>query len=72
MSVDATGPDLVEAAWRDLRDDGGVHKELADAAYAEPPVIGSGHRGCGPAFAGTPEELAAHEDDARIRSAAEE
>ncbi|MGW4410039.1 DUF6193 family natural product biosynthesis protein [Nonomuraea sp. NPDC004702] len=133
MSADATAHDLVEAAWRDIRDDGHVRKELAEAAYAEPrlrqlfpwtgmgelhfsrctgkrwtwdipyvqPAVGGGYRicgplrtqsigpaataeeaiavvvehlppGCGPAFAGTPAELAAYEDDARIRSAAEE
>ncbi|WP_372344358.1 DUF6193 family natural product biosynthesis protein [Streptomyces sp. KL116D] len=121
MTQNSSNP-IVEAGWQKVRDDGRVHTELLEAAYAEPrlrqlfpwtgmgelhfsrctekgwtwdiPYIAPGTEGtywalgplrsewvgqvatvqeaialvvdrlppdCGPAFVGTPEELAAHE-----------
>ncbi|WP_425547275.1 DUF6193 family natural product biosynthesis protein [Actinocorallia aurantiaca] len=36
MTTDTPGQAIVEAAWRDVRNGGGVRTELIDAAYAEP------------------------------------
>ncbi|WP_281275871.1 DUF6193 family natural product biosynthesis protein [Thermomonospora umbrina] len=134
MTAVPTWQDLVEAGWREVREDGRVREELIDAAYAEPrlrqlfPWTGMGELhfsrctgkrwtwdipyiqptanggywisgplriqsvgpawtadeaismilehlppGCGPAFVGTPEELAAHEAaNATYRPAAKE
>ncbi|WP_198653714.1 DUF6193 family natural product biosynthesis protein [Actinocorallia populi] len=36
MTADTPGQAIVEAAWKDVRDDGRVPTELIDAAYAEP------------------------------------